>query len=122
MARQSDILQQAVLFGSVLQEFDETEIHANVIKQFTNSANILFVKWSVNVWNFEAKVKEFLSDRQQVIDTNLDDYERAIKNKDPDAMSGALNNIAEEFGGELQFKTKKEFEDFMKDKNALFKL
>lgn len=37
-------------------------------------------------------------------------------------MSGALNNIAEEFGGELQFKIKKEFEDFMKDKNALFKL
>ena len=71
---------------------------------------------------FERNVAQFLSDRQQVIDTSLDAYERAIKNNDMDAMSSALNNIAEEFGGELQFKTKKEFGDFMKDKDSVFDL
>ncbi len=39
-----------------------------------------------------------------------------------DAMSSTLNSIAEEFGRELQFKTKKEFVNFMKNKNAVFEL
>lgn len=71
---------------------------------------------------FEAKVKDFLKARQLVIDTSLDNYERALKDNDFDAMSSALNDIAEEFGGELQFKTRSEFVDFMNDKNSVFEL
>ena len=112
----------SVLFSSVLQAFDEAEMAR---KRY--EAVHAFCEYSIREMErqrleFEAKVKEFLSERQYVIDTNLDNYERAIKNKDSDAMSAALNNIAEEFGGELQFKTKKEFRTFMKDKNAVFKL
>ena len=110
----------SLLYGSVLRAFDEAEMAR---KRY--EAVHAFCEYSIREMErqrleFEAKVKEFLSDRQQVIDTSLDDYERAIRAKDSDAMSAALNNIAEEFGGELQFKTKKEFEDIMADENAVF--
>ena len=112
----------SVLFSSVLQAFDEAEMsrkHYEAVHEFCEYSIREMERQRLE---FEAKVKEFLSDRQQVIDTSLDDYERAIKSKDMDAMSSALNDIAEEFGGELQFKTKKEFVKFMNDKNSVFEL
>ena len=112
----------SVLFSSVLQAFDEAEMARKRYEAVHEFCEYSIREMERQRLEFEAKVKEFLSERQYVIDTNLDNYERAIKNKDSDAMSAALNNIAEEFGGELQFKTKKEFRTFMKDKNAVFKL
>ena len=71
---------------------------------------------------FESKVQEFLGARQAVIDSSLDNYERAIKNNDFDAMSSALSEISEEFGGQLQFRSFQEFDEFMSDPNSVFKL
>ena len=63
---------------------------------------------------FERDVAQFLSNRQQVIDRSLNNYETALKYNDFDSMNDALNDIAEEFGGELTFKTFDEFDRFMR--------
>lgn len=63
---------------------------------------------------FERDVAEFLSNRQQVIDSSLERYETALKNNDYDKMNDSLNDIAKEFGGELTFKTFDEFDKFMR--------
>ena len=112
----------SLLYGSVLRAFDEAE---RARKRY--EALHAFCEYSIREMErqrqeFERNVAQFLSDRQQVIDTSLDAYERAIKNNDMDAMSSALNNIAEEFGGELQFKTREEFGEFMEDEKAVFDL
>lgn len=69
---------------------------------------------------FESKVAQFLSDRQQVIDTSLDNFEAAMKNNDMTAVSSALNEIAMEFGGELQFKNRAESDKFMLNDDSDF--
>ena len=65
---------------------------------------------------FEAKVKEFLSERQFVIDTSLDNYERAIKNNDFRGMISSLESINLEFGGARnEFRNTSEFRAFLID-------
>ena len=78
-----------------------------------------FCEYSIKVMRnnreiFERRVAEFLSDRQQVIDISLNHYETALENNDYDAMTDALSDVVEEFGGELTFKTFDEFDKFMR--------
>ena len=71
---------------------------------------------------FERNVAQFLSNRQQIIDNGLNNFEVAVRQNDFDGMSAALNEIAMEFGGELQFKTFEEFDKFMSDENSVLVL
>jgi len=112
----------SVLFSSVMQAFNEAEMSRKRYEAVHEFCEYSIREMERQRQQFERDVAQFLSNRQQVIDTNLDRYERAIKNNDFDAVSSALNEIAEEFGGELQFKTRKEFVYFMNDKNSVFEL
>lgn len=71
---------------------------------------------------FERRASEFLSNRQHVIDVSLAEYESALLDGDFERISSALNDICVEFGGSLQFKTMKEFDDFMLDDSQSFQL
>lgn len=108
------------IYSSVMQSFNEAELSRQRYEAIHAYCEYSIREMERQRLEFESKVKEFLGARQAVIDSSLDNYERALKNNDFDAMSSALNNIAEEFGGELQFKTRKEFVDFMNDKNSVF--
>ena len=71
---------------------------------------------------FERRISEFLSNRQHVIDVSLAEYESALLDGNFERISSALNDICVEFGGSLQFKTMKEFDDFMLDDSQSFQL
>ncbi len=45
-----------------------------------------------------------------------------MRRKDFNGVSAALNGIAEEFGGALQFKTFDEFDEFMQDEDSVLRL
>ena len=62
---------------------------------------------------FERYTDKFISNRQQVLDRSLNQYELALQNNDFDSMTNALSDVIEEFGGELTFKTQDEFDKFM---------
>lgn len=112
----------SVLFGSVMQAFEEAELSRQRYEAIHEFCEYSIREMERQRLQFEQDVAQFLSHRQQVIDTNLTAYEEAIKNNDFDRVSSALNGISEEFGGSLQFKTFNEFDDFMSDKNSVFEL
>lgn len=111
-----------LLYGSVMQAFEEAEISRKryeIIHAFCEES---IREMEIQRLEFERKVAQFLSNRQAVIDKSLNDFDEAIRNDDMTAMSAALNEIAMEFGGELQFKNRAEFDKFMLDKNSVFVL
>lgn len=71
---------------------------------------------------FERNVAQFLTDRQEVIDRGLRDFETSMQMNDMTGVSAALNEIAREFGGELQFKNRNEFDKLMLDDDSDFVL
>ena len=91
----------SLLYGSVLKAFEDAELAR---KRYETMH--VFYEYYINEMErqrqeFERKVAQFLSNRQQVIDSSLNQFESALKNRDFNSMSAALNNIAHEFGGEL---------------------
>ena len=111
-----------LLYGSVLQAFEDAELSRKRYEAMHAFCEYYIEEMKRQRQEFEEKVAQFLSDRQQVIDTSLNQFEEAMRKKDFNSMSDALNNIAEEFGGKLQFKTFKEFDDFMSDPDSVFEL
>ena len=112
----------SLLYGSILRAFEDAELARRRYETMH-----IFYEYYINEMEcqrqeFERKVSQFLSNRQQVINNGLNQFEFALENKDFDSMSSALNSIAQEFGGELQFKTFKEFDDFMSDRNSVLDL
>ncbi len=116
----SNLLNSSI--GKILQSFKEAEISRKryeIIHAFCEES---IREMEIQRLEFERKVAQFLSNRQAVIDKSLNDFDEAIRNDDMTAMSAALNEIAMEFGGELQFKNRAEFDKFMLDKNSVFVL
>lgn len=72
----------SVIFASVLQAFDKAEMSRKRYEAVHEFCEYSIREMERQRLEFDAKVKEFLSDRQQVIDTSLDAYERAITDKD----------------------------------------
>ncbi|MBQ6297258.1 MAG: hypothetical protein IJK81_06155 [Selenomonadaceae bacterium] len=91
----------SLLYGSVLKAFEDAELAR---KRYETMH--VFYKYYINEMErqrqeFERKVAQFLSNRQQVIDRSLNQFEYALEKRDFDSMNAALNNIAHEFGGKL---------------------
>ena len=110
------------LFGSVMRAFDEADLSRKRYEMIREFCEYSIRERKTQRIEFERSVKEFLGRRQEVIDRTLNDYEASMKADDIDGMSAALNELAKEFGGELQCKTFDEFDDFMSDPNSTFKL
>ena len=110
------------LFGSVMRAFDEAEMsrkRCEMIREFCDQS---IREMRTQRQEFERAAKEFLQHSQAVIDQSLNDFEASMKGDDVEGASAALNEIAKDFGRELQFKTLDEFDDFMSDDDAVFKL
>lgn len=107
-----------LLYGAVLQSLEEAKISHQRYEAMKAFCDYYIPEMERQRLEFKRKVAQFLSDRQQVIDTSLNRFEEAVRNKDFDGVSSALNNIAEEFGGSLQFKNFNELNRFMLDKNS----
>ena len=112
----------SLLYGSVLKAFEDAEIARKRYETMHVFYEYYITEMERQRQEFERKVAQFLSNRQRVIGSSLNQFEFALENRDFDSMSAALNDIAQEFGGELQFKTRKEFNDAMNDENFVFKL
>lgn len=111
-----------LLYGSVMQAFEEAELSRKryeVVRAFCEES---IREMEIQRQEFENNVAQFLSHRQAVIDNSLNAFEAAMRNNDMTGVSSALNGIAREFGGELQFKNRAEFDKFMLDKNSVFVL
>ena len=110
------------LFGSVIQAFEKAELSRKRYEMIHEFSEYQIREMKAQRKEFERKVAEFLKNRQEVIDTSLNQFEESILLKDFDKMSAALNGIAEEFGGSLQFKTFDEFDEFMSDDDSVLEL
>lgn len=110
------------LFGSVMQAFEEAEISRKRYEMIHEFCEYQIREMKAQREEFERKVAEFLQNRQEVIDNSLNKFEESVKHNDFDRMSAALNGIAEEFGGALQFKTFDEFDEFMSDDDTILEL
>lgn len=110
------------LFGSVMRAFDEAELSRKRYEMIKEFCDYSIREMRAQRLEFERAAKEFLQHRQQVIDQSLNDFEASMKGDDVEGATSALNEIAKEFGGELQFRTLNEFDDFMSDPNSTFKL
>ena len=106
----------SVLFSSVMQTFNEAELSRKRYEAIHEFCEYSIREMERQRLEFEAKVKEFLSERQFVIDTSLDNYERAIKNNDFRGMISSLESINLEFGGARnEFRNTSEFRAFLID-------
>jgi len=69
---------------------------------------------------FEANVGMFLKRRDVALNNAFEKMSAAWKNDDINGYISGLDVLAREFGGELQFKTFEEFDEFMSDDSAVF--
>ena len=111
-----------LLYGAVLQSLEEAKISRQRYEAMKAFCDYYIPEMERQRLEFKRKVAQFLSDRQQVIDTSLNRFEAAVRNKDFDGVSAALNNIVEEFGGSLQFKTRDDLNRCMLDKDSVFEI
>ena len=111
-----------LLFGSVMQAFEEAELSRKRYEAIHAFCEESIREMEIQRLEFERNVAQFLSNRQQVIDRSLKDFEASMQMNDMTGVSAALNEIAMEFGGELQFKNRAEFDEFMLDKDSDFVL
>ena len=111
-----------MFYGAVMQAFDEAELSRKRYEAIHEFCENSIREMRRQRLEFESKTAEFLSNRQQVIDRSLDDFEESMRRKDFNGVSAALNGIAVEFGGALQFQTFEEFDDFMQDEDSVLKL
>lgn len=110
------------LYGAVLQAFEEAEMSRKRYEAIHEFCEYQIREMKKQREEFERKVAEFLKNRQEVIDDGLNQFEESVRHNDFDKMSAALNGIAEEFGGSLQFKTFDEFDEFMSDDDSVLEL
>lgn len=112
----------SLLYGSVLKAFEDAEFARKRYETMHVFYEYYIDDMERQRQEFERKVAQFLSKRQQVIDNSLNQFESALENRDFNSMSAALNNIAQEFGGKLQFTTFEELDEKMSSGNFTFKL
>lgn len=111
-----------LLYGSVMQAFEEAELSRKRYEAIHAFCEESIREMEIQRLEFERNVAQFLSNRQAVIDTSLNDFEASMKMNDMTGVSAALNEIAMEFGGELQFKNRAEFDNFMLNDDSDFVL
>ena len=109
-----------LLYGSVMQAFEEAELSRKRYEAIHAFCEESIKEMEIQRQEFERNVAQFLSERQQVIDRSLKDFEASMQMNDMTGVSAALNEIAMEFGGELQFKNRDEFDKFMLDDDSDF--
>ena len=111
-----------LLYGSVMQSFEEAELSRKRYEAIHAFCEESIREMEIQRQEFERNVAQFLSERQAVIDDSLNNFEAAMRKNDMTAVSAALNEIAMEFGGQLQFKNRDEFGKFMEDDDTTFVL
>ena len=111
-----------LLYGSVMQSFEEAELSRKRYEAIHAFCEESIREMEIQRREFERNVAQFLSERQAVIDDSLNNFEAAMRANDMTAVSAALNEIAMEFGGQLQFKNRDEFDKFMEDDDTTFVL
>ena len=116
----SNLLNSSI--GKILKSFKEAEISRKRYEMIHAFCEESIKEMEIQRQEFERNVAQFLSNRQQVIDRSLKDFEASMQMDDMTGVSAALNEIAMEFGGELQFKNRDEFDKFMLDKDSVFVL
>lgn len=109
-----------LLYGSVMQAFEEAELSRQRYEAIHAFCEESIREMEIQRQEFERNVAQFLSERQEVIDRSLNDFEASMQINDMTGVSAALNEIAMEFGGELQFKNRDEFDKFMLDDDSDF--
>lgn len=66
----------------------------------------------------EKKYKEFHKKRRSKLKASFNDIEKAAIDGDYDIVNSSIESILEEFDIKIRFKTQKEFDSFMEDKNS----
>ena len=112
----------SLLYGSVLQAFDEAELSRQRYEAIHEFCEYSIAQMEHERQEFIKVTSELFADRKRVIETNLTRYENALKRDDVNELADSLNEIAKEFGGELQFKNMDEFDKFMMDESTVFEL
>lgn len=64
-----------------------------------------------------AYVEQYFNDFKQVMNSSFEQMNYAVVTNDIDAYIQGANNITEYLGGEVQWRNKKEFDDFMNDES-----
>jgi len=91
----------SLLYGSVLKAFEDAELARKRYETMHVFYEYYITEMERQRQEFEWKVAKFLSKRQQIIDSSLNQFEFALENRDFNSMNAALNSIAQEFGGKL---------------------
>ena len=112
----------SLLYGSVLKAFEDAELARKRYETMHVFYEYYITEMERQRQEFESKVAQFLSNRQRVIDNSLEQFEYALESRDFDSMSAALNRIAQEFGGKLQFENFEVLDEKMSSGNFTFKL
>lgn len=112
----------SLLYGSVLQAFDEADLSRQRYEAIHEFCEYSIAEMERERQEFIRVTSELFANRKRVIESNLERYEMAVKKNDVNELTASLNEIAKEFGGELQFKNMDEFDKFMMDDSAVFEL
>ena len=115
-------LSTSLLYGSVMQAFDEAEISRKRYEAIHEFCEYSIAEMERQRREFVRVTSKLFENRQRVIEYSLSQYEKAIRCNDFNEMSSALNEIATEFGGKLQFRNMEEFDQFMSDDDTVFEL
>lgn len=106
----------SVLFGSVMQAFNEAELSRKRYEAIHEFCEYSIREMERQRLQFEEDVAQFLSHRQQVIDTSLANYEKALKNNDFENVISSLENLRLEFGGrKSEYKNLSQAREFLSD-------
>ncbi len=106
------------LYNSLMQAFSEAEMaqqRYEAIREYCNNA----------ITELERERQEFLryttalfANRERVVRENLQRYENALKNNNPDEVNIAFGNIAKSYGIEWNPVTRKDIDNWLTDENA----
>ncbi len=111
-----------MLFDSVLSAFDAADRSKERYRQIKAACEESIREMRAQRERFERVTRELFDYRAKVIHENLDAIEVSIRCGNSDAFCRSLDNISRAFGKELGYKNAAEFDAFMMDKNAVFKL
>lgn len=112
----------SLLYNSVLKAFDDAEISRKRYEMVHEFCEYSIAEMERERQEFVRITSELFANRQRVIENSLDRYEAALQNNNVNELAASLNEIAKEFGGELQFKNMDEFDKFMLDDSKSFEL
>lgn len=110
-----------MLYGAVVQAFEEAEASRERYAFIHEFCEESIRSMEEQRLRFEQETAELFANREKIINDSFAKMGTALKTKDFEALSEALNQIAESFGGELQFKTEEELDAFM-DSDTNFNL